>query len=103
MCSPDGTEHFAKYKTVLAEAQAPTDASNVAATSKTAELIQVMAAAALVKMRDPKIAIFDKLTSQDGSNSYHLNAEAHRATLGAHNTNDAVEVRTCAHISCVEF
>eukprot|EP00965_Chrysotila_dentata_P202104 6180940-Pleurochrysis_carterae.AAC.1 len=56
-----------------------------------------MAAAALTKMRDPKTAIADKLTSQERRNSYALNADAHKATLGAHNVNDAVEVRAHAH------
>ena len=42
-------------------------------------------------MRDPKIAIADWLTSQDGSKSLGKNAEAHAATVGAHTTNDRVE------------
>uniref|UniRef100_A0A6S9ZF86 Uncharacterized protein n=1 Tax=Chrysotila carterae TaxID=13221 RepID=A0A6S9ZF86_CHRCT len=46
---------------------------------------------AILKMRDPKIAIADKLSSLDGANAYNLNAEEHAATLGAHNVNDAVE------------
>eukprot|EP00965_Chrysotila_dentata_P100363 3315803-Pleurochrysis_carterae.AAC.1 len=52
-----------------------------------------MAAAAVAKMRDPMIAVADKLSSQNGANSFHLNGDAHEATLGAHNVNDAVEVK----------
>eukprot|EP00965_Chrysotila_dentata_P151520 5007678-Pleurochrysis_carterae.AAC.1 len=59
------------------------------------EIIEVMAAAAIMKMHDPKIAIADKLASQEGANSFALSADAHEATL--HNTNDAVEVRVRAH------
>eukprot|EP00965_Chrysotila_dentata_P049066 1627240-Pleurochrysis_carterae.AAC.1 len=64
-----------------------------------------MAVAALVKMRDPKIAIADKLSSQDGANSYYVNSDAHNATLGAHNVSDAVEVRERAHkhVVCHRF
>eukprot|EP00965_Chrysotila_dentata_P046395 1541528-Pleurochrysis_carterae.AAC.1 len=47
-------------------------------------------------MHDPKIAIADKLSSLDGANAYHANTEAHAATRGAHNVNDAVEVRAHA-------
>eukprot|EP00965_Chrysotila_dentata_P134127 4435715-Pleurochrysis_carterae.AAC.1 len=63
----------------------------------TTELIEVMAAAALTEMRDPKIAIADKFAGQEGANSYMLNADGHKATLGAHNVNDAVELRAHAH------
>eukprot|EP00965_Chrysotila_dentata_P043698 1452812-Pleurochrysis_carterae.AAC.2 len=56
-------------KSALAEAQNPQDASNIASTAKTVELIVVMEVAALQKMRDPKIAIADKLSSQKGANS----------------------------------
>eukprot|EP00965_Chrysotila_dentata_P072963 2411844-Pleurochrysis_carterae.AAC.1 len=88
---PDGTQQFARYETMLAEAQTPTDPTNIASTAKTVKLVEVMAAAALEKMRDPKIAICDKLSCKDGATSYNLNADAHEATLGAHNVNDAVE------------
>ena len=50
-----------------------------------------MAISGLKKMRDPKIAISDWLTSQDGKYSLGNNAEAHRLTVGAHTTNDRVE------------
>eukprot|EP00965_Chrysotila_dentata_P200351 6179929-Pleurochrysis_carterae.AAC.2 len=83
--SPDGSKDYAKYEQALAEAQSPTDETNVAATGKTVEIIKVMAAAAVNKMRDPKLAIADKLASQEGANSYFLNADAHAATRSAHN------------------
>eukprot|EP00965_Chrysotila_dentata_P021763 720599-Pleurochrysis_carterae.AAC.1 len=74
---PDSTQQFARYETVLVEAQTPTDPTNIASTAETVELIE----AALEKMRDPKIAICDKLSSQDSASSYNLNADAHEATL----------------------
>eukprot|EP00965_Chrysotila_dentata_P012309 404782-Pleurochrysis_carterae.AAC.1 len=54
-------------------------------------------------MRDPKIAIADKLSSQDGANSFHVNSDSHNATIGAHNINDAVEVRERAHTHVGNF
>eukprot|EP00965_Chrysotila_dentata_P120630 3989283-Pleurochrysis_carterae.AAC.1 len=38
--SPDGTRTFEKYERVLSEAQNPEDATNIAETSKTVELIE---------------------------------------------------------------
>ena len=55
------------------------------------ELAQAMAAAGLRKMHDPKLAIADWLTSQDGSKCIGKNADAHAATAGAHTTNCRVE------------
>eukprot|EP00965_Chrysotila_dentata_P185468 6123193-Pleurochrysis_carterae.AAC.1 len=52
-----------------------------------------MAGAAIVKMHYPKISVDDKLSSQDGAKAYTLHAHAHKTTIGAHNTNDAVEAR----------
>eukprot|EP00965_Chrysotila_dentata_P210385 6185857-Pleurochrysis_carterae.AAC.1 len=97
VCSPDGTQKFARYERVLSEAQTPKDATNQVATAMTTELIEVLAAAALTKMCDPKITIADKLANQEGASSYALNADAHKATLGAHNVNDAAEVSAHAH------
>ena len=89
--SPDGKTHHPWHRLTLSEAQTPTNKSNVAATDATIDLIQAMAVAGLNKMRDPRIAISDWLTSQDGSKSFGKNALAHLATLGAHTTNCRVE------------
>eukprot|EP00965_Chrysotila_dentata_P077450 2556549-Pleurochrysis_carterae.AAC.1 len=95
VCLPDGSRHYFRYEQVLAEAQTPTDASNRTATAKTVEILEVMAAAAVNKVHsDPKLAIADnKLASQKGAIFYLLNTDAHKVTLGAHNTNDAVKAR----------
>ena len=47
-------------------------------------------------MEDPKLAIADKLTSQDGKNAIGKNADAHKRTLGATACNDAVESKFAA-------
>eukprot|EP00965_Chrysotila_dentata_P084784 2798540-Pleurochrysis_carterae.AAC.2 len=93
--SPDGKHSFSKYESVLAEAQTPSDSSNIAATTATIDVLKVMAV--IAKMRDPKMSVADKLTSQEGSNAYYNNEEAHAAALGAQNTNDAVEVHAQLH------
>ena len=89
--SPDGSKQHPWYQRVLDEARAPVNKSNAAATDATIDLAQAMAVAGLAKMRDPKIAIADWLTSQEGSKSIGKNAAAHAATVGAHTTNCRVE------------
>ena len=89
--APDGKQKHPWFKQVLSEAQAPKNKSNIAATDATIDLIQAMALAGLEKMRNPKLAIADWLTSQDGSKSFGKNADAHAATMGAHVTNCRVE------------
>ena len=91
VAAPDGKTKHSWYKRVLSEAQVPKNESNVAATDATIDLIQKMAIAGLAKMRDPRIAIADWLTSQGGSKSFGKNADAHAATIGAHVTNCRVE------------
>jgi len=60
------TKHFI-HREVLAEARSPTPGSgNEQATPRMLELIKAMAEQAIEKMEDPKLAIADKLTSQDG-------------------------------------
>eukprot|EP00965_Chrysotila_dentata_P022749 754120-Pleurochrysis_carterae.AAC.1 len=54
--SPKGTRRFSTYEAVFSEAQMPSDPSNIAATKATVEILEVMAAAAINKMHDPKIS-----------------------------------------------
>jgi superoxide dismutase len=54
-------------------------------------LAEKMANAALYAMRDPRRAIADKLTSQDGVNAVGVSEAVHEATKGAHTMNDHVE------------
>eukprot|EP00966_Prymnesium_polylepis_P257566 5950260-Prymnesium_polylepis.1 len=42
-------------------------------------------------MHDKRLALADKLASQDGSNAYETNADAHHRTSDCHATNDSVE------------
>jgi len=88
--APDGRRHRL-MELALAEAQQPRDKVNKDATDTTIQLIEVMAEAALRKMRDPKLAVSDWLTSQDGKYAIGANAEMHEATIGAHTTTDRVE------------
>ena len=88
---PDDETPHQWFKLVLDEARAPVNKSNIASTDATIDLLQAMAVDGLAKMRDPKIAIADWLTNQDGSKSWGKNAAAHAATVGAHTNNDRVE------------
>ena len=94
----DGKTPHARWK-VLREAQQPQQAANQHARAMTVELAEVMAKAGLLKMHDPRLAIADKLTSQDGCNSIGKNAVAHAATAGAHTTNDTVE----SNFGCYDY
>lgn len=87
--SPNGRVRHLHYKLSLAEILDPTDETNRRTQAKTIEYVQVQAAAALEKMYDRKLAIADKLSSQDGPNSYAKQAEAHAALRGCNSTNDA--------------
>ena len=94
----DGTTKHRRWK-VLAEAQRPQNVANQRATKMTVELAEVMAKAALLKLHDPKLALADKLSSQDGCNSLGKNAEAHEATKGAHVSNCTVE----SNFGCYDY
>lgn len=88
--APDGTQYFV-YQRALSEARQPTHATNRGTTPLTVELAELMAAAALQKIRDPKLALSNWLTETNGINAIGNNAAAHAATRGAHTTNDRVE------------
>ena len=89
ICSPDGQKHDI-IKLVLAEARRPTSGSgNEQAQAITLELIKQQAARGLEKMRDPKLAIADKLA--DGANAYAKIADAHKRLQGISATNDGCE------------
>ena len=55
------------------------------------EIIKAQAERALEKMHDPRLALADKLASQNGINAYAINKDAHERTKKVHGTNDAVE------------
>lgn len=86
--SPNGRIRHLHYKLALAELLDPADATNQRTRSKTIEYIEVQAAAALEKMYDKRIAIADKLTSQDGAKSFAKQAQAHADLSGCNATND---------------
>ena len=87
----DGTRYYVARE-VLREARTPRPGSgNEQAKAKTLELAKAQATRALEKMHDKRLALADKLSSQDGENAYSSNADAHARTLGVHGTNDGVE------------
>jgi hypothetical protein len=55
------------------------------------KVIKAQATRALEKLHDPRLALANKLTSQDGDYSIGKNADAHERTKGVHTTNDSVE------------
>lgn len=88
----DGVTEHQWVLRVMAEARAPAPGSgNHLATPLVLELTKDMAARALAKMHDKKIAIADKLTSQDGKNAFARNQELHARVQGVDAANDAVE------------
>lgn len=68
--SPNGRVSHLHHKLALAELVDPADDTNRRTLAKTVEYLQVQAAAALHKMYDKKLAIADKLTSQEGESSF---------------------------------
>lgn len=87
--SPNGRVRHLHYKLALAELLDPEDETNKRTRDKTIEYLQVQGAAALEKMYDTKLAIADKLTSQDGENSFGKQSQANTDLGGCNSTNDA--------------
>ena len=93
--APDKKTKHAWYSRVLKEAQQPQSKSNQEAQDMTVQLIMAMAQAGLEKMRDQRAAIRNWLQSTQGKYSVCVSAEAREArakTVGAHVTNDRVEI-----------
>lgn len=78
------------WKLTLQELLAPADATNAMTREKCIEYLEVQCVAALRKMHDPRLALCDQLTSQDGKYSYSKSQEAHQDMIGCHATNDAL-------------
>ena len=88
----DGKTEYFLVKEVLRRARSPAEGSGEQqATAVTLEIIQAQAQRCIEKMHDKKIALADKLESQQGPNSYASNHNGHERTKGAHVNNDAVE------------
>lgn len=86
----DGKTKHLVWKSAREELLSPRDDTNAATRAKTIEYLEVQCAAGLRKMHDSKLAIRDKLSSFDGSNSVVNSAVAHEETIGCHATNDAL-------------
>lgn len=65
--SPDGSTKHLIFKLVRQELIDPIDATNRQTRSKTIEYLEVQCRAALRKMHEPKLALRDKLSSQNGT------------------------------------
>eukprot|EP00966_Prymnesium_polylepis_P054945 1270181-Prymnesium_polylepis.1 len=90
--APDGKTEHRVVEEVLRRLRSPTaDSGEKQAQPRMLEIIKAQAERCLEKMHDKKIALADKLESQEGPNAYCSNLHAHRRTMGAHGTNDAVE------------
>ena len=88
----DGTTEYCIVEEVMRRAQTPlVDSGEWQATDVTLEILKAQAERALEKMHDKKIALADKLSSQDGINSYAANADGHARTKEADGNNDGVE------------
>lgn len=87
--SPSGRTRHLHYKLALKEVLSPADPTNQRTHEKTIEYLQVQAAAALDKMYDSKLAIANKLSSQDGANSFGKQGQANADLAGCNATNDA--------------
>lgn len=86
--SPDGSTKHLIYKLTCDELLRPVDRTNAATQLKTIEYLEVQCKAGLRKMYDPKLALLDKLSSQNGANSIGNSAQSHADTVGLHSTND---------------
>lgn len=75
--SPNGRIRHLHYKLALQELLDPQDETNRRSREKTIEYLQVQCSAGLEKMHDAKLAIADKLTSLEGSNSVGKQSTAH--------------------------
>lgn len=88
--APDGKTKHLLYRRALDELLHPTDSTNAASEQKVIEYLEVQAAAAVRKLHDPKLALRDKLSSQDGVNSVRNAGVAHSDTIGCQSTNDTL-------------
>lgn len=90
--APDGRTRFKWYSLVLNEARSPENQSNKESTDMTVQLAMAMAVEGLRKLRDPRAAIREWLSSMNGTYSASkITAQEREATIGAHATNDRVE------------
>ena len=87
---PDGKTPHLAYKLAWDELLNPQDTTNSSAAvrEKTIEYLEVQCVAGLRKLHDPKLALANKLTSQDGANSFAKSSQAHTDTIGLDATND---------------
>lgn len=88
--SPNGGCKHLLWKLTRDELLNPIDPTNVHTRAKTIEYLEVQAAAGIRKMHDPRLALCDKLSSQDGVNRVNNASDAHKDTIGCHATNDAL-------------
>lgn len=88
--APDGHKKHLVWKMAREELLHPVDPTNRATRLKTIEYIEVQCAAGLRKMYDPKLALRDKLSSQNGANSVGVSQQAHENMMGVHATNDVL-------------
>ena len=99
--APDGKTKHLLYKLALEEARNPKSKTVAETELLTIQYLEVQAAAALRKMHDKKLAIADKLASQDGVNSYLHSQQAHKDVSGLDGTNDRLAESVFGHYTSV--
>ena len=88
----DGKTEFKLVDEVLRRVRSPPPGSGEAqARPFMLKVLKAQAARALEKLHDKRLALSNKLTSQNGDYSFGNNADAHRRTIGVNGTNDTVE------------
>lgn len=94
------TRHM-HYKLARMELLEPEDPTNRLSHAKTIEYLQVQCSAALEKMEDAKLAIADKLTSQDGANAVAKMAAAHEGALNVCHPTQPHEPHALTRTECL--
>ena len=88
----DETTEYKLWQEVLRMAETPAEGSGCwQATVCAVQIIKEQAVKALEVMHDPRRALADKLTSQNGINAFARNQDAHKRTHGIDGSNDRTE------------
>ena len=85
------TEYYIMQEVLKLVRTPPAGSGEEAAQPFTLKVLKAQAERALEKMHDKRLALANKLTSQDGDYAMSKNADGHRRTMGCNTTNDSVE------------
>ena len=85
------TEYYPVQEVLKLVRTPPAGSGEQKAQPFTLKVIKAQAERALEKLHDPRLALANKLSSQDGDYAMSKNADGHRRTMGCNTTNDSVE------------